>query len=328
MKQGKISETVYKRSIIKGIHFKKPEVLQGVTLPGTSSAMRISGDGNTLVTAGFSSRNIGADAESIGIISVVNEIRSRGAEPLGVIINLLYPPGYTEGELKSAIHSFDDECARQGMPILSVNGEVTDNVVRPVINLTGLGKAQEGRLLSLSDCRPGQDIVMSKHAGMEGTWLIGQMKKAALEARFSQRFIMDINRYKTEFSVAREAAAAGRHGVTAMQNVREFGVFGALWDLGTAAKTGIRVELKKINIRQETIEVCELFGLNPYQLLSEGSLLMIADDGEALVHELEKEDIPASVIGRLTPGNDRVIVNDGEERYLMPPLNDEIEKLI
>lgn len=45
--------------------------------------------------------------------------------------------------------------------------------------------------------------------------------------------------------------------------------------------------------------------------------------GEALVSYLGAQGIPASVIGRVTDGNDRVIRNGSEQRYLDRPKPDE-----
>ena len=83
-------------------------------------------------------------------------------------------------------------------------------------------------------------------------------------------------------------------------------------------------DLKKIPIRQETIEICELFNLNPYQLISSGSMLIGTDHGSQLVDALAKEGIHAAVIGKAVEGNDRVIFNDGEKRFLEPPKADEL----
>lgn len=47
---------------------------------------------------------------------------------------------------------------------------------------------------------------------------------------------------------------------------------------------------KKIPVRQETIEICEFFGINPYELISSGSMLMAAADGNLLVNELKKQE--------------------------------------
>ena len=80
--------------------------------------------------------------------------------------------------------------------------------------------------------------------------------------------------------------------------------------------------MKKIPLRQETVEVCELCNINPYELLSGGSLLMIADNGAGLVERLREEGIPAAIIGEVTEGNARIIINEDEVRYMDRPKQD------
>ena len=63
-------------------------------------------------------------------------------------------------------------------------------------------------------------------------------------------------------------------------------------------------------------------------LISGGSLLIAADDGYTLAESLEKEGIPAAVVGRATAGNDRIVWNGEERRFLGPVRMDEIHKLI
>ena len=74
----------------------------------------------------------------------------------------------------------------------------------------------------------------------------------------------------------------------------------------------------QIPIRQETVEICEFFDLNPYQLGSTGSLLLAAPDGNRLVLDLKQQGIPAVVIGKATADNDRVVINEDERRFLEP----------
>ena len=85
--------------------------------------------------------------------------------------------------------------------------------------------------------------------------------------------------------------------------------------------------MKRIPVRQETIEICEFFELNPYELVSGGCLLMVADKGYDLVRELEEEHIPAAVIGKTTGDNDRIVINKEERRFLEPRKPDEIYKI-
>ena len=111
-------------------------------------------------------------------------------------------------------------------------------------------------------------------------------------------------------------------GVTALYNAGKKGVFGALWELGEASGVGIQVELKKIPVRQETIEVCEFIDCNPYLIASDGVLLAGAHEGARLVEAYRLAGIPAAVIGTVTGGNDRVVINGAEKRFLVPPGTD------
>ena len=94
--------------------------------------------------------------------------------------------------------------------------------------------------------------------------------------------------------------------------------------LAEASNVGLEIDIKKIPVRQETIELAEFFGMNPYKMISSGTMLMAAEDGNQLVRELEKAGIKATIIGKATEGNDRVLLNEDEKRFLEPAKEDEI----
>ncbi|MBO5657534.1 MAG: hydrogenase maturation factor, partial [Agathobacter sp.] len=121
---------------------------------------------------------------------------------------------------------------------------------------------------------------------------------------------------------------AVKMGVAAMHDVSEGGVFGALCEMAQAANVGLTIELKKIPVRQETIEISEFFDINPYKMLSTGSLLMGTEDGNALVLALEAIGVPAVVIGKATDSNDKVLVNEDERRFLETTQTDELYKAL
>ena len=117
-----------------------------------------------------------------------------------------------------------------------------------------------------------------------------------------------------------------KSGVCAMHDASEGGIFGALWELAEGAGVGLTIDLKKLPLRQETVEVCEQCNVNPYELLSGGCLIMTTEDGSGLVAALESEQIPAVIVGKITTGNDRVILNEDEVRYMEKAQQDEIYK--
>ena len=86
------------------------------------------------------------------------------------------------------------------------------------------------------------------------------------------------------------------------------------------------VHTHKIPIRQETIEVCEIVDVNPYQMLSAGSILAVTSQPQELLAAYQKAGIPAAEIGILTKGHDRVLPNGEDTRYLEPFRGDEIYK--
>ena len=85
--------------------------------------------------------------------------------------------------------------------------------------------------------------------------------------------------------------------------------------------------MEQMTICQETVEICEFFGVNPYQMLSTGALLIAAADGEGLVQKMALEGIPSAVIGRTTSGKERILRNGEEVRYLDKPQMDEMYRV-
>lgn len=173
----------------------------------------------------------------------------------------------------------------------------------------------------------GDEIVQVKWLGMEGMLRIADEKESELSQRFAPVFLRQIRSYRTELFAGKELEIARSTGVSAVRQITDGGILAALWDLAKEAGTGLDLDLKQMPVLQETIEVCEQYRLNPYQLASAGSFLMVTGDGGALADALRENQIEASVIGRLTEGNGKVIRNGEDIRHLDRPGPDEIFKI-
>ena len=92
--------------------------------------------------------------------------------------------------------------------------------------------------------------------------------------------------------------------------------------MGDASGVGLDVDLKAIPVKQETIEVCEYFGINPYELISSGAMLIATNDGNGLVRKLSDAGVASAIIGKTNSSNDRRIVSGDEVRFLEPPKTD------
>ena len=78
------------------------------------------------------------------------------------------------------------------------------------------------------------------------------------------------------------------------------------------------MDFSKVPIRQETIEICEIFDINPYKLNSEGAVLIGIPAGEVWCRS-RRMGMMAAVIGQTNAGNDRMLYYNGNGRYLERP---------
>ncbi|MFR6538660.1 MAG: AIR synthase family protein [Lachnospiraceae bacterium] len=327
MKIGKVPENVLKRSVMKQLHYKRDEVVLGPGIGEDCAALALAEDEIFVM----STDPITGTAKDIGKLAIqitANDLASAGAEPIGVLLTILLPDGTREIALKRIMEQMELACREAKMQILGGHTEVTAVVHQPVVNVAGVAKAKKGKLISTAGARSGMDIVVTKWIGLEGTTIFAKEKEMELKEHFPASFVDTAKAFDQYLSVVPEAAVAVKSGVAAMHDVTEGGLFGALWEMAEASGVGLEIDLKKIPIRQETVEICEYFDVNPYGLISSGMMLMASEDGNALVHALAEANIPATVIGKATEGNDRVIVRDEERRFLEPPKTDELYKVL
>lgn len=326
MRYGKISENVFRRSVLKNIKSHRDEVVCGAAIGGDCAILSF-GEGYETV---LSTAPVIASVERISgyaIPMALNNVAAAGAEPVGVLLSLLLPEGTEESGLQCIMEQAEEACKVCETQILGGHTEITSVISAPVMTVTGVGKREAARAGSLRGIKAEQDIVVSKWIGLEGTARLASTYREQLCTRYPVRMVEEAASYNRYLSVIPEAATAVKSGVCGMHDVSRGGIFGALWEMAQGAGVGLEIDLKKIPVKQETIEICEFFELNPYELLSGGCLLMATENGQALADTLAREKIPAVVIGRTTDGNDRIIYHDGEKRYLDRAKMDQIYRL-
>lgn len=204
------------------------------------------------------------------------------------------------------------------------------------------------------ELKAGDDLVVVGDIALSGTALTAEKEKETLKRYFSEGFLWDAQRshslygaYEPEIlpgkwenltceqlneknKVCAEKSsvwkAARNMGADALCVLGTGGVLAGLWKMAEAGETGIQADLRKIPVRQETIEICERFDLNPYRLFSEGALLIGTPNGTELELFCRQKGIPAAVIGQAVKGNNRLLYSGENCRYLERPAEDELTK--
>lgn len=322
MEIGKVPETILKRSVFKRLKVKRPEVLVHA---GVGEDCAVLGTAEEAIV--LSTDPITGTTKDIGKLAfhvTANDIASSGAELIGILLTIIFPPENSEEELKSIMEDISRLSEEYHVEILGGHTEVSEAVNQTLISVTGVGRIDKDKMITTGGLKPHQELVVTKWIGLEGSSILAKEKEDMLKAVLPDEMVETAKGFADYLSVVPESKIAVKVGVSAMHDVTEGGIFGALWEMAAASGVGLEIDLKKIPIRQETIELCEVFDINPYMLISSGAMLIGTSHGHQLVDELGRAGIHAAVIGYATEGNDRVIVNGDERRFLEPPKVDEL----
>lgn len=329
MKAGKIQESVLKRSVLRQLHTEQSDVRIGASVGEDCAAFAMGEKDMVVLTTDPVIGRLDApkDLADRVVWKAMNNLASAGCEPVGILVNVLFPTSANEPQLRALMQEINRVCEEAEITVFGGHTEVTRAVSEPVVTVTGAGRTMEHTLIRTSGVRPGMDIIATNWIALEGTVRIVTAKEKELRTRYAQPFLDKAKKLEVYIRVRSEAAVACMSGVSAMHDASVGGIFAALWEMAEASGVGLEIDLKKIPIRQETVEICEFFGINPYKLASGGCMLMAAEDGNAVVREIEKAGGYATIIGKATDSNDRVLLNEEERRFLETPQTDEIAKI-
>lgn len=311
MKPGKVSQTVFRRSVLKKLNTKVCTPLSG----------------QEILSCDVSLYGSQKDLCVFAIARAANELAAQGAGIQGVSLKVLLPQSSREAELAAMMAEAAAAAKAQGITIHCADAEVVPVITVPVVHVTALGIFLPNLLRCGNTAKAEEDIVLIKWIGMEGTLRIKGEREKELSGRFIPSFLGQIDSFKDLLFSVQEIEAADAVGVSAIHQITDGGILAALWNLAEKAGIGLCVDLKKMSVRQETIEVCEYFHLNPYQLTSAGAFLAVTPKGDELADALTQQGMQAVVLGRTQKGNEKVIYNGGEKRYLDRPAPDELIKM-
>lgn len=175
--------------------------------------------------------------------------------------------------------------------------------------------------------KPGQDLVAVGRIGRPGTRALAEGRKEELSRWFSQNYQKQIAESR-EPEVSRHLDYFRELGAAAYEPAGRGGILKAIWDLTGACRAGAVFWLRRIPVGQDTIEVCERCGANPYRLWCGSCMVLAAQNGGRIVEACHELGIPAAVIGQVTEGIAREMRHGDETGYLERPREDELVRIL
>ena len=324
MKNGKISESIYKRSVLKQLHTENELCVKSATVGEEFAATTDAVVSSQSFDLDLANKDIFA---MVAVYRAINSVAATGAKLIGITASIMVPTIANEADFRELVKAIDAACGKAGVKLMQVNPVVTRACKTFVVTCTAIGETQK-ELIKASNLKPGMDIIATNYVGLEGTAILAIEKEEELKKRYTVPFINKAKMYVEYLPIISEAAVAVQSGADVMLSVSEGGIFASLWEMAEAAGVGLDIDLKKIPIRQETVEICEYFDINPYKLMSQGCLLIAGKDGNKIVREITGAGGEATIIGIATDSNDRVLIQGEERRFLETAQTDEIYKVI
>lgn len=322
--RGKFGEHQTVRSILKSL---PKTVHSDVTRAGIGEdyARLLLYSGEDINVATGVCGDLGEAGLRLDISRLYNSLRIGGYEPWAATDTIVMPDS-DERRMKKLLRKLAGVCAEYGVDIAAGHTEVNSSVMEPIISITMIGRKSKPDTDGLcadhknaAEMKAGADIVMCGQTGVGGTLQLYFDHQKELFSRYSESYLRPVEQLGRLITLGKQVDIAYAHGISYAHDISRGGVFAALWEMGDALGTGLCVCHDDIPILQETIEICEHTGDNPYMIDGCGAALFVTADGGALSDELYEAGYEAAVIGHLTEESDRVVTHDDERRFLTPP---------
>lgn len=327
MKVGKVPPEILSRSVFPFEGKRRKEVLVH------------SGFGEDCSVIDFGSENVavmstdpitGADQNSgyLAVMVSCNDLAACGARPLGILVTLLLPEGTGENELHEIMESIHRAAKEINVEVLGGHSEVTAAVNKVVINATAVGMAKRNNYISSSGASAGDDIIVTKSLGLEGTAILASDFAEYLETRVPKESIDIAQTFLNHISVIEDGLIAAEVGVSAMHDITEGGLLGACHEIAEASGVGMEIWKDKLPILPETLAICQAFEIDPLGLISSGSMLITSPRGSEVVQALKKQGINATIVGKVLQERRGRYILGKDKTPLVPPQRDELYRAI
>lgn len=342
MRIGKLTDEQLESLVLSRLPQLSSNTLSGAGI-GADCAWLKTGE-NLLVTSSDPITAGGKESGTLAIHVSCNDIAACGVKPTGILIVIIAPPSATEEEIVSIVDQASREAKKLGVDIVGGHTEVSDCVNRFVVISTAFGVVEKGSAVPLGHAMPGDKLIITKSAAIEGSFIAANEHSDRLEGKIPAEFIEEAKTYNELISVVKEGTVLGplasdtcelredgfmRSCVNLMHDVTEGGVEGAAFEMADFSKTGVTLDQRLVPFTDCSKAICEALELDPFRLISSGALMIASREADKVIDALAAVGIKATVIGEFTEKSEgaKTIGLDGVARPMPAPSADEIYKL-
>ena len=193
-----------------------------------------------------------------------------------------------------------------------------------IMSTTGIGEIYLDRPVSDGGARAGDDLIISGPIGDHGTVLLAHREGLEFETSLTSDVAPLWNPIHDCLDVG---------GVHAMKDPTRGGTAVALNEIASKSQLELEIQESLIPVRPAVQSLCEVLGLNPLHMSSEGRFVMAVDSNytDDILTALSKHESTkdAQLVGKFQKGSSRVLMKTaiGGRKVIQVPYGEPIPRV-
>lgn len=305
----KISNNVLNDTLLNQLGYHNKTILRGPSFGVDTAIISISEDLDMVCASDPLSYlpKLGPELSAyLSIHLIANDIITSGVAPQYFQMVLNLPDDMEEHVFQKYWSAIHKECEKNK---IAITGGHTGWVTGQNSTVSGGGTmfslALKGSLLTSDQAEVGEVIVMTKHAAIASTAILGLYFPETVKKLFNNKDPFDFFHLFDQISVLREGLLAADFNmkypgsVKAMHDVTEGGILNAAAEFSLAAGINCDLDLTQVPVLKEQWKMGDHFKVSPYEIIGAGSMLMSVNvnRAEELMQYLNLNGIQSTVVG-------------------------------
>ncbi len=328
---GKVSESVFNEVILPHLGRNRPEVVVGPQ-NGVDVGVVDIGHGQVMVSTTdpvFIVPPYGWERSAWFAIHILaSDACTSGLAPNYITIDLNLPMSITRDELETMWQTMHRECDKIGMAVVTGHTGRYQGCDYPMVGgATVICIGPEDKYVTPTMAKPGDRVIITKGAAIEATGLFAVTFPKQVADAYGEKLAKDAEEVFWQMTTVDDAMTAVQvgvrdDGVTAMHDATECGVWGGLSEVAQASQVGMRIEKGEIVVQEPVQKVCEMYEIDPFTAISEGTLIITCRPNKAsdVVKRLNDKGIAATQVGEVVdPSEGRKYYENGVAHDLVHP---------
>lgn len=321
-----ITKDIVFKNIYDGIGVA--ELDDGATIPliNYDKEIVITADGHTVYPLFFP----GGDLGTLSVCGTVNDLLMMGAEPLALTSIVIIEEGFSFAKLKQVMKSFNSKAEEAKIAIIAGDTKIMPRgtLNEMIITTTGIGIKDKKIKIEDKNLREGDKIIITGTIGDHGTALLANREGLNISTDLESDLELLL-----EIHEAIKSDINSNH-IHAMKDPTRGGIASALNDWAVKSNLGILLQEEKIPIKKQVNAICDMLGLDPYNIACEGRALISVDPDHAenVLNKIQSTSIgkDATIIGEVRSENQKTVLLEtivGGTRFVDMPLGEPIPRI-